>query len=148
MKIRFETVVHQNYEKVLAGFDRRLFEALKPPLLEMTLERYDGSKEGDIVALEINIFGKRSKWVSVITSNGKDKNSSWFVDEGETLPAPLKKWHHRHTIERMSEFKSKIIDEIHYRCANKAIELAIYPALYAQFAYRIPVYKKYFNSLD
>lgn len=148
MKIRLETVVHQNYEKVLAGFDRKLFEALKPPLLEMKLERYDGSTKGNIVALEINLFGIRSKWISIITANGSDKDSTWFIDEGESLPAPLKKWHHKHTIERLSEYKSKIIDDIDFRCHNKAIELAIYPALYAQFAYRIPVYKKYFNSLD
>lgn len=148
MKIRFETIVHQNFEKVVKGFDQQLFEALKPPLVDMKLERYDGSTKGDIVSLEINIFGMRSKWVSVITSNGEDQDSKWFVDEGETLPAPLKKWHHRHTIERISEFKSKIIDDIDYRCANKAIELAVYPALYAQFAYRIPVYKKYFNTLE
>lgn len=148
MKIHLETIVHQNYEKVLKGFDRKLFEALKPPLLEMTLERYDGSTKGDVVALEINIFGKRSRWVSIITDNGSEKDRTWFIDEGETLPAPLKKWHHKHTVERLSEYKSKIIDEIEFRCKNKVLELAIYPALYAQFAYRIPVYKKYFNTLE
>lgn len=147
MKIYLETVVHQNYEKVIAGFDLKLFEALKPPLVSMKVERYDGSKKGDTVALEINLFGRKQKWVSLITDNGANENQTWFIDVGEKLPPPLKSWHHKHTIVRLSEFKSKIIDDIDFKTGNKALDLAIYPALYAQFAYRIPVYKRYFNTL-
>jgi len=148
MKIYIETIVHQNYEKVLAGFDRNLFEALKPPFVDMTLERYDGSTKGDIVALTIKLLGKKSQWVSLISENGQTPNSTWFVDVGETLPSPLKSWRHRHTIERVSEFKAKIIDDIEFKTSSLMLDYAIYPALYAQFAYRIPVYKRYFNTLE
>lgn len=147
MKIYLETIVHQNYEKVIAGFDLKLFEALKPPFVAMKVERYDGSKKGDVVALEINLFGRKQKWVSLITDHGANENQTWFIDVGEKLPPPLKSWHHKHSIVRLSEFKSKIIDDIDFKTSNKALDLAIYPALYAQFAYRIPVYKRYFNTL-
>lgn len=148
MKIRLETLVHQNFEKVIAGFNQDLFEALKPPLLNMELERYDGSEKGDIVSLSIHFMGRKLEWRSLISENGKSENEMWFVDIGEKLPPPLKTWHHRHSVIRLSQFKSKIVDDINFTCQNKALELAMYPLLYAQFAYRIPVYKRYFNGLE
>ena len=148
MKIYFETVVHQNFEKVVAGFDENLFVALKPPGVGLNLLRYDGSKTGDRVELEINLLGKKHHWVSLISDHGARENEMWFVDVGEKLPPPLKSWRHRHSVIRLSEFKSKIIDDIEYKSGNKLTDVALFPALYAQFAYRIPVYKRYFNTYN
>lgn len=114
--------------------------ALLPPV---NLVRYDGSATGDIVSMELNFLFFKQKWTSKITDNHTDSKEYYFVDEGVELPFFLKRWKHKHRI--IKEGASTIIrDEIEFKAPFGLLSLLLYPALYIQFAYRKPIYKKVF----
>ena len=123
-----------------------LFEALKPPGVQLSLKRFDGCQTGDEVHLEIGQFGIKTQWVSIITGHHQDEKECFFIDEGKILPAPLSFWKHRHVIERISADESMIIDDITYGChGGTLVELSMWPVLWGQFSLRGPVYRRYFR---
>lgn len=144
MKINIRTKVNKNYKSVFQAFDINLFMKLKPPLLSLIVIRFDGCNKGDEVHIETGFLGFKSKWISLITDNYTGEDNAYFTDEGILLPKPLKYWKHNHIIEKSID-SSIIIDDICYETGNKFIDLLIFPALFAQFYYRKPVYKKYFK---
>lgn len=146
MKIILPTNVSTDYELVFEGFNLDLFKALKPPLTGLEVERFDGCSEGDEVHLEVSVFGQKQKWVSLITAFEKNDQEIYFIDEGHILPPPLAYWKHKHRIIKRTQEKSTIIDEIEFRTHSKALDALIYPALYAQFRLRKPVYQKFFGK--
>jgi ligand-binding SRPBCC domain-containing protein len=145
MNILIKTTLSKNYREVHRGFDLKLFKALKPPLIALEVKRFDGCKKGDEVHLEIGLGPLKQKWVSLITENIENENECTFVDIGHILPPPLKDWKHTHRILKINEQTCEIHDDIHFSSGNKLLDLFLYPALYAQFAFRIPVYKKFFK---
>jgi len=139
----FETIVSSSVEEVAKGFNQELFEALKPPLLTLKVKKFDGCVTGDEVHLEVGL-GITMSWVSKITSH-IDTPEEWsFVDEGETLPPPLKNWHHHHRVIKRGD-QAAIIDDIHFSTGLGLLDKLIYPLLFLQFKMRGPVYKKFFN---
>lgn len=148
MKLLLETKVATNYQKVFQRFDLSLFEALKPPLVDLTVERFDGCKKGDEVHLLIQLGPVKSQWISLITEDGHDETEAYFIDEGTLLPKPLKSWRHRHRIIKQDENHSLIVDDIEYSTGNQALDYLIYPTLYAQFAFRKPIYRDVFGRAD
>ena len=52
MKIKITTPIKRNYREVFALFNLQLFEALKPPVVNLKVERFDGCKKGDEVHLK------------------------------------------------------------------------------------------------
>jgi ligand-binding SRPBCC domain-containing protein len=144
MKIIIETPVEQDYLQVKAGFDQTLFSKLSPPFPPVKLLRFDGSMKGDIVTLELNFIFFKQKWTSKITDDQTDDKEFYFIDEGIALPFFLKSWEHKHRI--IKEGKGSIIrDEITYQGPFAMMTLLLYPALYLQFLYRKPIYKKIFK---
>ena len=112
-------------------------------MLNLTVERFDGCKKNDEVHLKMDLFGQlKQVWVSRITEDFRNDYEIFFVDEGIVLPPPLIKWKHIHRIEKINELSSYVVDDIEYSCSNIFIEMAIYPALYAMFLYRNPIYKR------
>ena len=146
MNILIKTRLSKNYKEVFKGFDLELFKALKPPLINLNVARFDGCKKGDEVHLEIGIGPLKQKWISHITDDFINKKECTFVDEGHILPPPLKDWKHTHRILNIDENTCEIQDDINFSSGNSLLDFFLYPALYAQFALRIPVYKKFFNS--
>lgn len=144
MKLLLETPVAQSYLSVKAGFDESLFRKLSPPFPPVKLLRFDGCAPGDQVILELNFIFFTQKWTSAITEDGTSEAEYFFVDEGIVLPFFLKKWTHRHRI-IASPTGSRIRDEIEYESSNGLLTLLLYPALWAQFLYRKPIYKKVFG---
>jgi ligand-binding SRPBCC domain-containing protein len=143
MKILIKTRIDKNYQIIFSKFNLQLFKALKPPLVNLSVERFDGCKKGDEIHLKMDFFGLlNQKWISSITADFRSDYEIHFIDEGTLLPPPLKKWKHIHRIEKINELSSFVVDDIEYSCGNKAIDLAIYPALYLMFLYRVPIYKK------
>ena len=143
MKITLSTKVNQNYLSVKRGFDETLFTKLSPPFPPVKLIQFDGSEIGDIVSLELNFLFFKDKWVSQISENHTDEKEFYFVDEGVDLPFFLKKWRHKHRIIKDGDH-SIIRDEIEFEGAFGLLTSVLYPALYAQFAFRKPIYKKIF----
>ncbi len=146
-KLYLATNVKNNYKIVFAGFDLKLFKALKPPLMDLEVTRFDGCKKGDEVHLKVGLLGLGRDWISHITSHHEDEHECFFIDEGFKIPFPLKSWQHRHIVQKISANETKIIDDISYSCfGGKVIELLMYPALLAQFLVRAPVYRRFFGS--
>lgn len=143
MKILIKTKIDKNYQVLFSKFNVELFKALKPPLVNLDIERFDGCKKGDEIHLRMDIFGQlNQRWISLITSDFRSEYEINFVDEGALLPPPLVKWKHVHRIEKLNETSSFIVDDIYFTSGNLIVDLAIYPALYLMFLYRKPIYKR------
>lgn len=143
MKILIKTRIEKNYQVLFSKFTIDLFKALKPPFVELEVERFDGCKKGDEVHLKMKLFGAlKQQWISHITEDVKNDYGIYFVDKGFLLPPPLTSWTHIHRIEKINELASYVIDEIDYTSGNKSIDLMMYPALYLMFLYRKPIYKR------
>lgn len=138
MKIKISTPINKNYREVFKLFNLNLFEALKPPGVKLVVERFDGCKKGDEVHLKV--AGQR--WISHITDYVENADEIYFVDIGAVVPPPLTKWKHIHRIERTGEHSCSVIDDIEYSTGNSFTDKIIYPALYAMFKMRQPIYKR------
>lgn len=145
MNINIETAVGQNYLQVKEGFDESLFTKLSPPFPPVKLLRFDGSKKGDVVTLELDFIVFKQKWTSLITEDLTDENEFYFVDKGTELPFFLKEWKHKHRIIKKGS-GSIIRDEITFKAKPGFLGILLYPAMFLQFLYRKPIYKKYFKT--
>ena len=130
----------------MAGFTRELFVALAPPFPRLRLLRFDGSRTGDQVEIELDTLVKRLRWTSLITDDGvRPDGTHFFVDEGQTLPPPLRYWQHRHLVQPAPNGGSIIVDDLEYRTASPLLDALLYPAMWAQFAWRKPIYRRWFG---
>ena len=111
MRLILKTKVEQSIEKVFEGFDQKLFNALNPPLMPAKLLRFDGSKVGDEVHIEL--FWSMN-WVSLITEQKSSDSEIYFIDKGIQLPFFLRSWEHRHRIIKDTNGGTLIIDDISY----------------------------------
>ncbi|RYU78626.1 SRPBCC family protein [Hymenobacter persicinus] len=146
MLLTLRTPVAQPPAQVMAGFTRELFLALAPPFPRFSLRRFDGCRRGDQVEIELVTGPLRQRWTSLITDHGQRPDGThYFVDEGQVLPAPLRYWRHRHLIEPGPGGGSVIVDAIEFRTASVLLDALLYPAMWAQFAYRKPIYRRYFG---
>ncbi|GAB3574007.1 hypothetical protein GCM10027345_07260 [Hymenobacter daeguensis] len=133
--------------EVLAGFTRALFVALAPPYPKLRVRRFDGCRTGDEVHIELDTLVKRLPWTALIVADGQEPDGTqFFVDEGRVLPPPLRYWQHRHRIEPGPHGGSIIVDDLEYRTASPLLDALIYPAMWAQFAWRRPIYRRWFGK--
>ena len=146
MHVILRTAVAQAPAQVMAGFTRELFVALAPPFPKLTVRRFDGCRTGDRVEIELDTLVKRLPWTSVIVDDGQLPDGTlFFVDEGQVLPPPLRFWRHRHLIEPGPRGGSVIVDDLEYRSGSRALDALLYPAMWAQFAWRRPIYRRWFG---
>ena len=146
MHVTLRTAVSQPPAVVMAGFTRELFVALAPPFPRLRLLRFDGCHTGDRVEIELDTLVKRLSWTSLIVDDGVQPDGThFFVDEGQVLPPPLRFWRHRHLIEPGPDGGSVIVDALEYRTASRLLDAVIYPAMWAQFAWRRPIYRRWFR---
>lgn len=146
MNIRIVTNIGINSkENVFAGFDRKLFSRLAPPFPKLNLIRFDGCLNGDEVHLETDFIVFKQKWISLIVENNTSDTEIYFIDEGTTLPFPLKYWRHKHIV-RQTGNTVEIEDNIRFGTKNKVADILLYLPLYLLFLYRKPVYKSFFKA--
>ncbi|GAB2858627.1 SRPBCC family protein [Hymenobacter ruber] len=146
MHVTLRTAVSQSPAAVMAGFTRELFVALAPPFPRLRLLRFDGCRTGDRVEIELDTLVKRLPWTSLIVGDGVQPDGThFFVDEGQILPPPLRFWRHRHLIQPGPNGGSVIVDALEYRTASRLLDAVIYPAMWAQFAWRRPIYRRWFR---
>jgi len=144
MRIVLKTKVKGNYKTIMRQFDKDLFIALAPPFPKIKLVEFTGSKKGDKVHIKF-LAPVNSDWVSDITADYEDENETYFIDEGITLPWPLKFWKHKHIIEKIDDHHSIIVDDITYQASNGLLSILLYPAMFFGFLMRKPIYRKYFG---
>ncbi|MDB5270334.1 MAG: hypothetical protein JWP58_3374 [Hymenobacter sp.] len=146
MHVTLRTAVAQPPAVVMAGFTRELFVALAPPFPRLRLLRFDGCHTGDRVEIELDTLVKRLPWTSLIVDDGVQPDGThFFVDEGQILPPPLRFWRHRHLIQPGPYGGSVVVDALEYRTASRLLDVVIYPAMWAQFAWRRPIYRRWFR---
>lgn len=138
MKIYIKTPIPKNFKEVFSLFNEELFVALKPPMVNLVVERFDGCHKGNEVHLKIN--GRR--WVSHITKYSEDADEIYFIDIGAIIPPPLKSWKHTHRIVRTGENSCEVIDDIEYSTGSTLLDKAMYPVFFAMFSLRRPIYKR------
>ncbi len=146
MHVTLRTTVGQPPAQVLAGFTRALFVALAPPFPRLRVLRFDGCRTGDQVEIELDTLVKRLPWTSLIVEDGvRPDGTLFFIDEGQVLPPPLRYWRHRHLIEPGPSGGSVVVDALEYRTASRLLDALLYPAMWAQFAWRRPIYRRWFR---
>lgn len=144
MNLVIKTAVKGNYKDILNKFDLDLFKALAPPGPKMEIVEFTGSKKGDRVHIRF-LSPVKTEWISDITADEVNDQEAFFIDEGTTLPFPLKYWKHKHLIRKIDEQHSEIIDDITYRASNSLLTLLMYPAMFLAFFPRKRIYRKYFS---
>ncbi len=144
MNFIIKTQVGQSAAQVLDGFDAELFLALKPPLIPLELNRFDGCEKGDKVHLVLGKNPISQEWHALISEHGEDETKFYFTDIGEKLPFPLKDWCHRHRIHKTP--KGAIIeDNITYTSGWLLFDGIMFPLLYGMFFLRKRIYREYFK---
>ncbi|TAE39837.1 MAG: hypothetical protein EAZ70_04615 [Runella slithyformis] len=143
MKLIIQTRVNQSYLQVWNGFDKKLFDQLAPPFPPVRVVRFDGCLEGHVVDLELNFLLFKQRWVSHITAQNTTDAEIYFIDEGRQLPFFLSKWKHKHRILKDGTH-AIIADEIEFRTPFLLTDYLFYPLMWAQFAYRKPIYRRVF----
>ncbi|WP_019946388.1 SRPBCC family protein [Hymenobacter aerophilus] len=147
MNVYLRTHVAAAPAEVWQGFTRELFVALAPPFPPFLLLRFDGCRRGDEVHLELGAGPLRQLWTSLITDNGITANGVYyFVDEGEQLPAPLRYWQHRHLMQPAPGGGTYIVEDLEYRTGSQLLDRLLWPAVWAQFAWRRPIYRRWFGQ--
>lgn len=144
MYLKVITKVNQDYRSVMKGFDQKLFEKLAPPFPPVRLLRFDGSKKGDVVSIQLNFMLFQQQWTSLIVEDGFNAKEAYFIDEGIKLPFFLTYWRHWHRILKDKQH-TQIIDDIHFKTPFRLLDYLIYPVMWLQFVYRKPVYKRIFK---
>lgn len=145
MRLKIVTPVQQDPEQVMKGFNQDLFTALAPPFPPVKLLRFDGSETGHVVSLELNFIFFKQVWTSHIIDHGSNAELTYFIDKGVKLPFFLRSWRHEHKIAKAPQ-GSHIIDQITYTTGTLITDWLMYPAMWVQFAYRKPIYKKQFKK--
>ncbi|KAA9333049.1 hypothetical protein F0P96_08675 [Hymenobacter busanensis] len=148
MHLLLRTAVAQPPAQVWAGFTRQLFLSLAPPLPQMRLLRFDGCRRGDVVEIELHLGPLRlGRWTSLITEHGElPGGGRYFVDQGQELPGPLRFWRHRHLLEAAAGDGTVIVEDIEYRTFSPLLDALLCPLVWAQFAWRRPVYRRVFGA--
>lgn len=126
---------------MFAAFDEKLFTYLLPPGAKLI--RFDGSKKGDVVHLQLPGVGE---WISNIIYHEEGDTSCHFVDVGVKLPKPIKNWKHKHYVHADGEY-SIIEDNMEFSSGLKLLDFALFPFMYMAFLPRIRQYKRYFKKL-
>lgn len=144
MKLVFESRIDLPLLEIKSRFNQELFLALKPPVIKLTINRFDGCSPGDEIHLDLNTMGNKQQWISVITEEKQDAKEWSFVDEGKVMPWPLATWKHHHRVVSLGDKSAMIIDDITFGCAHFWMEKLIYPALWFTFAIRPARYRKFF----
>jgi len=146
MNLILKTPVKGYYKDVMDGFDRQLFEALKPPFGEMEIIEFTGSQKGSKVHLKF-LSPIKAEWISDIVEDVITDERAWFVDVGVKLPWPIATWTHRHIVEKIDDEHSMIIDDMTFTGSNIILSWMLYPAMFLGFYPRKKIYQEYFKKL-
>jgi ligand-binding SRPBCC domain-containing protein len=144
LKIILKTAVEKDFYQVWNSFNRELLLKLSPPFPRVKITSF-GMEVGEKVEIILNIFIYRLFWISLITENEKIENEYYFIDEGISTPIGITFWKHKHRIIKNNE-STLIIDEVEFKTKYKLLDWVLYPLLFLQFVYRIPIYKSIFKK--
>jgi ligand-binding SRPBCC domain-containing protein len=145
LKLYFTNTVKSDYLNVKEGFDQRLFEALAPFFLNLKVLYFDGCQKDNKFKIQLGYKPFVVEWEGLVTESLEQEDCFYFIDEGIKLPFPLKKWKHIHTMKKIDNLNTQIIDDIFYTTNNVMVDFLIYPAIFFQFYVRKFGYKEYYS---
>ena len=140
INITLRSKVSGELTAIYKHFDADLFRYLLPPGAQLI--EFGGSKQGDIVHLKLPIAGE---WISEITEDGASEDSCYFIDEGRTLPFPIKEWRHKHILHRQGN-NTIVEDNMNFSTGNIITDILFYPVLFLSFLPRVWQYDRYFKN--
>ncbi|MBS9523504.1 hypothetical protein KI659_05665 [Litoribacter alkaliphilus] len=144
MRISIKTLVNQDLGKVKSQFNSSLLEKLSPPFPKVSIKRFDGIDLEDQFEMELNFGFFKQQWKGKVTRSYEGKETFFFIDEGNKLPFFLKSWKHQHLL-LSKNGKTEIVDNITFEGKVFPLTLLLYPAMYLQFLYRKPIYRRLFR---
>ncbi|WP_143959370.1 SRPBCC family protein [Litoribacter populi] len=144
MRISIKTLVNQDIGKVKSQFNSELLQKLSPPFPKVTIKRFDGIDLDNQFEMELNFGFFTQRWLGKVTRSYEGKESFFFIDEGDKLPFFLKSWKHQHLLISKNG-KTEIVDNITFEGRALPLTLLLYPAMWLQFLYRKPIYKRLFR---
>jgi ligand-binding SRPBCC domain-containing protein len=145
--IHLKTQVKSSLAGVRAGFNEQLFLALSPPFPVVRIHVFEGCEKGNRVQLSLNFGIFTQTWHGLVTESSTAEGQWYFIDEGVILPFPLKTWRHKHLVTETGQQNGSCIhDMIQYSTGNALLDILTYPAYFALFLYRKPIYKKLFSK--
>lgn len=146
MKILLRTMVEGSVSEVFACFDQDLLLALTPPGMRVEiLKNAQPPLPGTGISLNVTMLGiLKQHWENDFTAYEVAQDASFFVDEGRVMPWPIKQWRHKHLV-RKHAHQAQIVDDVEFGCGNFLLDALIYPFVWLQFAYRQPVYRRFFK---
>lgn len=145
MQFSIKSVVEAEYNVVASNFERPLFTHLLPKFPLTRLVKFEGSENGDLVCVQLELFGKVLDWDSEIIQKKVYDHETNFTGQGRKLPFFLIYWEHRHRIIRKHQ-GTVILDEIYYKSPNIILEILIFPFLYLGFYGRKKGYVSFFKN--
>ena len=80
MKLLFKTTIDLSYDKVQERFNRDLFVYLSPKLIPFELKRFDGTKKGNEIHIDLGMWVLKQEWVSLITFEETNSSGWSFID--------------------------------------------------------------------
>jgi ligand-binding SRPBCC domain-containing protein len=146
MKLRFETLVPETFDTVKSKFNIQLLEYLSPIFPIVKIKRYDGNQVNDQIHIQLGFLLFTWTWVSKISEFESNLSLWFFVDEGIELPPFLKRWSHKHEIQKSGN-EAIIIDEIDFESSRFWPGMLVKLMLWMQFSQRPALYKKYFRQV-
>jgi len=147
MNLRFETLVDSSFTTVIQKFNQPLLEYLCPAFPIVRIKRYDGNEVGDHIEIHLGFLLFTWKWICKINAFETTERNWYFIDEGIELPPFLKKWTHKHEIQK-AEGNSIIVDEIYFEASRYWPDSLVKLLLWLQFSQRPALYKRYFRRAN
>ena len=98
LHLSFRCTIDAPFETVSEGFNIDLFRALCPAFPKVSIERFDGIRQGDLVSLKLGLFLLSWQWSGTVISYQRTDNELRFVDTGDMLPPFLSYWKHEHLV--------------------------------------------------
>jgi ligand-binding SRPBCC domain-containing protein len=88
----------------------------------------------------------KTTWSSIITDFQESESENFFIDEGVKMPFGLTYWQHKHSVKKLTDASSAVVDTIQFKSKFFLLDYLLYPLFYGMILYRIPIYQKLLST--
>ncbi|MFO7978298.1 MAG: hypothetical protein R6U64_06520 [Bacteroidales bacterium] len=143
MRIILKTTIKRDFQTVVSGFNKELFEYLIGYYPLVKLRRYDGQEHGDMVHFNFGWSGT-NEWKVVVKDSELTSKNYWFIHRGLTMPFGLDFWQHMHRVVALGKNKTAIIDYIQFESKWKWLNPLNFVFLYLVLFPQKLFYRRYY----
>jgi ligand-binding SRPBCC domain-containing protein len=146
LKFSIQTPIKASMTNVWKQFDQNLLEKLSPPFPIVRISTFEGCHTNDRVVLEMDFLLLKTTWSSIITDFQESESENFFIDEGVKMPFGLTYWQHKHSVKKLTDASSAVVDTIQFKSKFFLLDYLLYPLFYGMILYRIPIYQKLLST--